>query len=549
MPRVKTPLAHNLKGATSYGVSDEALSCCLAYWSKAGTYTGRKQEDVDKDMNAIFSDNEQVALAIVFGLRLITRKPKLPGMEDVGVQTGYGRRDEFYKACVWLQKNRPHLLYKNLHLIPIFGSWRDFFVEPLIDMLDRNQVLQVLRANLDDELLRKYLPQIRSKGKQRSPRDIKRINIAKQLAKFVNFTYAQYRKHKAQGKAHIWQKQMSQGEWDKINFNGIPGRAMLHHTQRRNRKDQKTVFERHGQVERLLDWLVAQKQVKFVGYPYELALAAQGAKSILQTLMLDKQAETLIEPMKNHKLGNVLAAIDTSGSMGCTIMSGVRPLDICVSMGAIFSMLNVGGFKDVVAGFDSASRLVTLGGGFCARVNQLYASCYMGGTNFQSLIDLIVDVRKRCPQIPIEEFPSTLLVISDMQFNPAAENRRYRRPEEDKISEADTNYKVAMKKLEAVGLGKMRIIWWYVNGMSTDFPVAFDEPGTYLVGGFDPSNLKALMGLVDSAPAEAPAKKDDEAAPEPLSSKDFDAKAKEQETPMDGMKNFLAQPIFSLLLF
>jgi hypothetical protein len=73
----------------------------------------------------------------------------------------------------------------------------------------------------------------------------------------------------------------------------------------------------------------------------------------------------------------------------------------------------------------------------------------------------------------------------------------------------------------------MRIIWWVVNGQATDFPAQADDEGVYLVGGFDPSVLKGLMGLA--------------------AEKEFDAVAKQKQTPLDGMLNFLSQPIFGLL--
>ena len=42
----------------------------------------------------------------------------------------------------------------------------------------------------------------------------------------------------------------------------------------------------------------------------------------------------------------------------------------------------------------------------------------MGGTNFLSVIKRIVEIRKNNPSIPLEDYPQTLLVVSDMQFNP-----------------------------------------------------------------------------------------------------------------------------------
>lgn len=493
------------------------FSSCLDYWTKAGTYTDRDQSAVDVDMGRIFSDDVQTALSIVFGLRLITRKPKVDGIEES--QTGYGRRDEFYKAITWLHHNKPELLYRNLHLIPVFGSWKDLLQPPLCEVLEKNAVYSLVRDNLNDQLLRKYLPQIRSKGTVRTVRDKARSDWARGLCEFLGISTREYRKLKSSGAAHVWQKQMQRQEWDSINFNGIPGKAMLLHVSQKGKKDRLTVFERHNQIERLKDWALAQNNIKFVGYPYELTKAAAKDSSLIQKIIYNKQWETMLEPMKGHKLGNVLCALDTSGSMGSQVMPGISAYDICVSMGLVFSSLNVGYFKDAVVAFDNESRLIKLTGDFVTRLNGIRSmETAWGSTNFQSVIDLLCSVRKNNPDIPREEYPETLLVVSDMQFNPVGGN-------------TETNYEAAMRKLNSVGLEDMRIIWWFVNGTGTDFPSQMTDKGVYMIGGFDPVNIKALMGLSSSSPNK----------------KDFVAEEKKEETPLDGMKNFLSQPIFGLL--
>ncbi len=497
--------------------SFDKFGACLDYFTKAGTYTNRSTEEVNASMSKIFADDEKTALAILFGLRLITRTPKVEGTEFEDSQTGYGRRDEFYKGVLWLKNNKPDLLYLNLDLIPVFGSWKDFLNEPLVDALDTQKVYQLFSDNLDNQLVRKYLPQIRSQKKARSDRDRKRIAWAKGFCDFLNINHKEYRKLKSEGTAHIWQKQMCRREWDSINFNGIPGKAMHLHSTLKG-KDKQNVFDRHNLTKKLTDWVLSQPMVKFTGYPYELAKVAMSNPALVQKLIADKQAETMIESMRNHSLGNVMTAIDTSGSMQSFVAGKTTAYDICISMGAVFSMLNVGYFKDSVVSFDSTSRVFKVNGSFCDRIQQLCSmTTAWGSTNFESVIKLIVDTRQKHPEIPVSDYPETLLVISDMQFNPVGGN-------------TETNYVNAMKKLHSVGLGDMRIIWWFVNGKGTDFPSQMSDKGVYMIGGFDPVNLKALMGLNSKT-------------------KNFDASAKKEQTPLDGMKNFLSQPIFDLLKF
>ncbi len=512
----------------------DKLGACLDYFFKAGTYVNRPQATVDGDMARVFSDDEQTALKILFGLRLVTRKPKAAGVEIEETQTGYGRKDEFYKAVVWLHNNKPDFLYRNLHLIPVFGCWKDLVTEPLVDVLNRERVYALVAQNLDDQLLRKYLPQIRSGRKVRSERDKKRSEWAKGLCAHLSINPKEYRKLKASGAAHIWQKQMQRKQWDDIHFNGIPGKAMLLHTSRKG-KDKQTVFERHGQVERLKDWVLGQKSVKFNGYPYELLQAAEKNPSFVQKVVYDKQFENILEKMGQHKLGNVLACLDISGSMTMQVVPGVSAMDICLSMGISFSAMNSGYFKDVVCGFSDSAITMKLLGGFCDRLNKIktdreFQRVAWGSTNFQGVIDLLVGIRQKNPEIPVNEYPETILVISDMQFNPSGAwyGGAWGSPQQ-----TETNYETARRKLNAVGLNDVRIIWWCVNGQTTDFPSNMDDKGVYMIGGFDPVNIKALMGL-DATKAEK---------------KDFNAQEKKEETPIDGMLNFLAQPIFSLIQF
>jgi hypothetical protein len=516
----------------------ERLGTCLDYFFKAGTYSQRAQAGVDADMVRIFADDEATALKIVFGTRLITRKPKGDGVEIENSQTGYGRKDEFQKAVVWLHTNKPDTLYENLHLIPVFGCWKDFLQEPLIDTLNRERVYALFAQNLDDQLLRKYLPQLRSGRKVRSERDRKRSDWAKGFCSHLGISPAEYRKLKSSGAAHIWQKQMARGQWDQIHFNGIPGKAMLLATSRKG-KDKQTVFERHGQVERLKDWVLGVKTVKFTGYPYELLKAAKKQPTMIQKMIYDKQFDCCVESMKDHKLGNVLACLDISGSMTwCTVTpDGTTPYDICISMGIAFSSMNVGYFKDAVCAFSDTPIVEKLKGGFCDRFNQIENSSQIqqhgwGSTNFQGVIDLLCNIKKKNPEIPVSEFPDTLLVVSDMQFNPVGvgQYNGYNAP--PLAQQAETNYEASRRKLTEAGLEDVRIIWWCVNGQPADFPSQMGDKGVYMIGGFDPSVLKSLMGLNSTEADEK---------------KDFVAKEKVEETPLDGMLNFLSQPIFNLI--
>jgi len=169
--------------------------------------------------------------------------------------------------------------------------------------------------------------------------------------------------------------------------------------------------------------------------------------------------------------------------MGSVVVGTITAYDICVSLGIYFAALNKGAFHDHVIMFDNVSRSLNLSGTFSEKAKQLSsASTAWGGTNFQSVIDHIVSIRTSKPEIPIEDYPQTLIVVSDMQFNPVDGGN------------TQTNYEAAMSKLEKVGLPKIRIVWWFVTGRGSDFPSTLSDEGVTMIGGFDPAVITLLLG-------------------------------------------------------
>jgi hypothetical protein len=481
-------------GAVSHSTSGNAL---LDYFAKAGTFRDRKLSDVFADMGKIWGESPFIATQIVFYLRMVTRNTK-GFLETSEVQRGQGVRDEYRKAIHWLAKFHPNQLYPNLWLMPLAGAWKDLWHEDLLGVLRQEAVFELIQRGLNDEynsaLIAKYLPKIRSKSQVFNPRHKKLNDFALALCAHLGWTQKEYRQFKASGAAHNFQRLMSEGLWDKINFNAISGKALFQMANHRG-KDGKTTIERHNMETRYMDWLATQPTVKFTGYVYELYKSIAPKMSAAQKFTLDKQFDGLIELAKKGDNGikeNVWCALDTSGSMTTSVAGNVTAFDICVSLGLYFSALNEGSFHNNVIMFDNVSRVLQLKGeSFTDKAAQIKsATTAWGGTNFQSVIDEIVRIRKTNPNIALEHYPTTLLVVSDMQFNPVKGSQ-------------ETNYKNAMKELAKVGLPKMRIIWWWVTGRKKDFPSTASDEGVTMIGGFDGAIITQIVGgqqtVVDKA--------------------------------------------------
>lgn len=469
----------------------------LDYFAKCGSYRSRSQSEVTADIDAAYSEDSQLALKTIFYNRAITRKSKGFDESD-NVIKGQGNKDEFIRAIKALEEKHPKTLYVNLWLIPTLGCWKDLWYDSvntgLYHYVNKTQVYKLIKMALKNDyhraLLAKYLPKIRSASNTKTDRHRRLNDFAKGLCKYLNWTERDYRKFKSNPEflAHQFQRDISAGNWTDIDWNMVPGKALFNLATIKG-KDGKTFVERHGLEASYTKWLAKQPVAKFTGYVYELGAQVKHSLNAAQKMTINKQFEGLLALAKdnlNPELleGGVLCALDTSGSMTYTTAGKNTAYDICVSLGVYFASLIQGHFHNHVVHFGDTSKLVKLNhDNFVDNYQQITGSTTAwGSTNFQSVIDEIVRVRNQNPKIPVNEYPKVLLVVSDMQFNPTAGNTQ-------------TNYEVAMKKLRAVGLEDMTVVWWQVNGSyGNDFPSSLDDAGTVLVSGFDGSIVSSILG-------------------------------------------------------
>ena len=498
--------AQTENGAISYNTFGTAL---LDQFGKAASYRGRDINTVWNEQQILWAENPTYALRFPFYLRLITRQTNiLGGNKTDKVQRGAGARDEAFKRLLWIAKYHPEEFYRNLWLLPVVGSWKDLWVlmsfDGVEDYLDESKFFEVLAEGISDDkhkdLVKKFMPRIRSNNKCNTTWAKRTNKLAKRFATAAGWTYDQYRKYKTTGEAHAFQTIICKGLYKDINWNHIPGKALLNLVSGK-------FLDNHSLTNEYIEWLKAQPVAKFNGYPFELGrkLGQWVSKVPLATkITVDKQFDNLIATASKDNgafKGNVLCALDTSGSMGSVVdKAGTTAYDVCVSLGIYFSEMNTGDFHNVVAMFDDESTLLKLKGKtFSEKWFEIKSqSTAWGSTNFQSLINLLVNTRKEHPEISLDEFPSTLVVVSDMQFNPS-DSWAYKA---NKIAE-QTNYETAMNKLRTVFpkefVNNFKIIWWHcTNRPTNDFPSTMEDAGTYMFSGFDGAILSVLLGMEQS---------------------------------------------------
>ena len=477
-------------------------------FAHAGTAMKRPLDVVFMEQAKLWDENPEAALRFPFYLRLITRKIKVSENTRTDmVQKGAGLRDEALKRLLWIAYNHKEEFYRNIWLLPVVGSWKDLWTLILMDyeVIDRNFIYSVIAAGLEDnaqcDLIRKYMPAIRANSKCKSIEAKRNNQLGKEFADYLGLTYEEYRKMKSSGTAHDFQKLICGRHYADIDWGKIPGKALSNLISGK-------FLDNHGLTENYLKWVMEQPTLKFNGYVYELGkkLHSLKGKNILSPSLaatiytIDKQFEGLIETAKQDTgglKGNILCALDTSASMSSPIegAGNLTSFDVCVSLGIYFAALNEGYFHDTVAMFDNTSRIKQLSGTFSEKWQSIMKEeVAWGSTNFLSLVDLLCQIRNTHPEIPESEFPSTLLVVSDMQFNQTG-IYNYRKEREA------TNLESARALLRGAFsdefVDNFNFIWWYCasrEGAGHDVPATMEDGGNYLLSGFDGSVLTLLLG-------------------------------------------------------
>ncbi|EGG21083.1 hypothetical protein DFA_00958 [Cavenderia fasciculata] len=463
---LKAKKTKTAKGAVAYTTTGDARVDLFYH-----TARGINREQLREMLTASWAKSPLDTLKIIFYNR--------------DCRGGKGEREIFHHSIVWLHEQSPESVAKNFKLIPHFGSWKD--VTSLIGTGLEPKALEVMAAQLQEDAKNMADGKTVSLCAKWAPSEHKANDTASKAAKklavllAVNRTNAkkeyrkQYlsplRKHLA-----IVERNMSQNEWDKIEYSKVPSRAM---------KLSRKAFERHDEAgfkkyqESLVkgETKVNAKQL----FPHEIVqefISRQEDDVILEEQWKVLEAETA----KLGSLADCIVLSDVSGSMSGT------PMQVSVALGLLISRLTAAPFKDIVITFhETPSFHHVQGNSLKERVADLLASPWGGSTNFNAVFKMILETAQK-NNLPAEAMPKKLFVISDMQFD-AADNK------------FKSNHQNMIDQYKKAGYPVPQMIYWNVNGAYTTTPVgSASTPGVGLVSGFSPSILKAIIqnGNTDS---------------------------------------------------
>lgn len=421
---------------------------------------------------------------------------------------GKGERELGRRALIWMFINQPRLFAKVAKFIPEYGRWDDVmqFFPGVLDLSDINHVranyvatiptekhMTVLRT-LQHQMVELYARKIKEdhalmlQGKPCSlaakwaPTEGDSLDrssgVYKLLASAMNVTPRNLRKvylSPLRAYLKIVERYMCDREWTEIDFNKVPSCAM---------KRLKKSFEKHDEA-RFQAWRdslqkndpkVAKVNAKQL-QPHEL-IKEMRTKGHADGVC-DAQWKIMEEEcMKNGALDDDIVVVDTSGSM---MSPEYLPIDVACAMGLLIAKCSKGKFANHVISFNSIPKFhVIKGDSIYNRYMQLTSIDWGGSTDLQATFKMILERGKACG-LKQEDMPKRLWIVSDMQFNQVSGYGSV------------TNFEAVEKMYAESGYTRPQIVFWNVNGASSDFPVSVGDYGTALISGFSPSVMKAVL--------------------------------------------------------
>lgn len=503
-------------GALKYSTSGDAFVDNFALI--ANFKAPRDYAEVPKDMYKLWSINPKKCLQLAVYIRLITRETQiaLPGETvTLDVQRGQGLKNEGIMRMLWLAIHHKPTFMANMPYFIAAGSWKDVFEMMSLDLqyhgwkgrkLDwnfmRNTILSGLANPSTSELVKKYLPTIRSVKECKTVESQARTIIGQYLASCIygkkkskekesdsRAAQRKYRRIKRSGTAHKWQQLISQKNLLELDFNTIHGRAL-------SLLVGSKFLKNHGLIEKYQKWIASKPVAKYTGYVFELFQPLGNSYRInrlpeYQEMTINKQFDGLVETGKqNLRPDNKLLVVrDISSSMtSCGRGTNMSAYAIAKSMALYFSAMFDGPFKDAYATFSDTCKLCKWQGKTAIEKWANDTDSNFGSTNFQAVAEMLVKIRKNVPE---SEFPTGVLCISDGDFNWCGVN--------------ESNFNKFRKTLLSGGFSKdfvenFKLILWdipnsyYGNSTRAKFEDFADAPNNFYISGYDPAAVAFIMG-------------------------------------------------------
>jgi hypothetical protein len=415
-----------------------SLNSVLDLFFIAGASRTMSEKDIQKMLTKAWVEDKLLTAKVIFWAG--------------DIRGGAGERRFFRIAIKWLSEQSDDVFTKNFKLVPEYTRWDNLFA-----FKDNGLVMNFIFQALKDKngLLAKWLP----RKKQYD-------NFAAAFRSHFELSPEAYRKTIVALSKTI-EQQMSKKNWTAIKYDSVPSVAFKKYRKAFFRNDETRFKSFLEAVEK------GEKTIKAGAiFPHDIikAYIGQYDHSAETKRAIEAQWKCLPDYLADSD-ERMLPICDVSGSM-----SGM-PILISVALGLYLSERNRSIFKDAFVTFSEHPTMEYLKGTVCQRIDQLQKAAWDMNTDLNAVFDLLLS-KAVSNNLSAADMPTTLLIISDMEFDNCGHL---------------TNYKNIVEKYEAAGYVVPKIVFWNVNGREGNVPVACKTPNVGLVSGASPSIVRSVL--------------------------------------------------------
>lgn len=466
-------------GAVAYKSTGDSL---VDLFGSIGSLRGADYARITKKFADAYAEDPLLATKMAFYAR--------------NVRGGLGERHTFRVILKYMAQTHPQTVLNNLSNIPHFGRWDDLYT--LVDTDLEDAVWAMIKAQfiLDAKNMSAGKPiSIMAKWlKSTNTSSSKSVRLGRKTAHALGLTEKNYRKALSAMRKYIdvVEQKMSANDWENIDFEGVPSRAMAIY---------RDAFKRHGMnlfkeyIEKVEKGEATIKAATL--YPYDIfekmGFTGGGWGGNFKFNHYDQVLEAQWKALPNYvgDGANFLVMADTSGSM-----MG-RPMCTSVGLATYFAERNHGAFKDMFMTFSSRPSFVTLKG------DTLYdkvknVPSIVDNTNLEAAFDLVLKTAIQ-GNVPAEDMPKAIIVISDGEIDSYMGQGYY----SGYMNRAWGFLDTMRAKFREHGYQMPNVVMWNVESRHDTYLATTDFLGVQFASGQSPSVFKSLIANMGKSAYDA----------------------------------------------
>lgn len=397
------------------------------------------------------------------------------------IRGGLGERKTFRTLLRYAADHHPEAVRLNLDLIGVFGRYDDLY--SLIGTRLEQDMWAVMKEQFEEDLenlrqgnavslLAKWIKTADSHSEA-----TRRLGIL--TAQKLGYSVYEFKRlvRDMRKRIGIVEALMAAGEWDRITYGAVPGRAMKMYRKAFQRHDKEGFAAYLDSVEKGVAKIHADTL-----YPYDVV--GEYIKGEREDRTLEAQWKALPDYVK--KGSNVLVMADTSGSMA--YLDG-RPMASSVGLAIYFAERNTGAYHNLFMTFSTRPITVELQGETLFQKVKNAMKAPWGNTNLQAAFELVLSIALK-GHVPPEEMPVAIVVISDMEIDRCS-NRKW------------SFYDNMEDRFRRAGYRIPNIIFWNVCSRHDIFHADKNRRGVQLASGQSVTVFKQILDSLNCTPVEA----------------------------------------------